>query len=370
MWKLSDETLKKLESEIERIFVRAEEIAGKVEDKWREIPEPVECKACGVDGSRGLEKLSSAILYFVTSVGVGEDLKEMSEVTVLKPHINIEERIRLHMHTSEFRIGSFADEEIVLLDGSLRGAFIRPASYIDDPKKLMESYELESFVQDFLEILDKHFETIGDDLRKDNAKKNYLLSREEVFLKMEEGYRKGEKRVEDLMIFAEYLEYLHSLNRLLEKNAVFIAKNFYTHEFDSEITDAAILELLSIKQFGFEKAGYIIFKPRIGKILPWFVQEQKRSFKNLFKEINLAFVRFEDHGGIYLVESTEKIDEDLIAKLKSLEVDGYPLQLLQAHKLAKIKRAEIGKLVFSLISSLKPEYFPLFKRGREIVEDR
>lgn len=368
MWKLSDEIFVKLQKEIGEIYARAEKIAGRIEEKWREIPEPVECSACGVDGSRGIERFSGLVLYFVTSVSVGEDLREMSEITMLKPHINIEERIRLHMHTSEFRIGSFACEEIVLMDGSLRGALIRPASFIGDPEELEKSYDLENFIQDFLEILDEHLKIVEEDVRQERAKKNYLLAREELFLKMEEGYRKGEKRIEDLMILAEYLEYLHALNRLLEKNAVFLAKNFYTHEFDSEVSDSAVLELLALKQFGFERAGYIVFKPKIGKTMPWFVRENRKRFKNLFREFESAFVRFEDFGNIYLLEG-EKIDEDLIAKLRSLEVEGYPLQLFQAHRIAKIKRDEIKKLFLSLFSSLKPDHAILLKRGRDVLEE-
>lgn len=353
---------------MEKIYERAKKVAGRIEKKWKEIPEPIDCVACGVDGSRGIKELSGVILYFVTSVSIGNEQREMSEVAVLRPHLNIEERVRLHMHTSEFRIGSLAEEELVLIDGSLRGAFVRPASYVDDPEKLMESYELENFVLDFLEILEKYFEVLSDDVRNERAKKNYLLTREEIFLEMEKSYRKGEKRLEDLMILAEYIEYLHALNRLLDKKVIFLAKNFYTNEFDDEVSDAAILEILSLEQFGFEKAGYISFKPQFRKTFPWFVREFRDEFKNLFRDINSAFVRFEDYGNIYLIESTEKIDEELISKLMSLEVNGYPFPLMQAHRIAKIKKIELQKLLISIISSLKPEFAPLLRSGRDVLD--
>lgn len=369
MWKVSDEILKNLEDEIGKIYRRAYEISERIENRWKDIPKPSKCIACGVDGSRGIERLSGMVLYSVNSISVGMELREMSEITMLKPHVNIEERIRLHMHTSEFRLGSFAEEEIILVDGSLRGAFIRPAAYIEDPSRLLDSYEMENFITDFLEVLDKHVELLREDVQRDCAKKNYLLTREEIFSKMEKGYRKGRKRFEDLMIMAEYIEYLHALNLLLEKDVFFIAKSFYTHEFDEDVSDAAVLEVLALKQFGFEKAGYMVFKPVIRKTFPWFVREFNDNFRNLFREINSAFVRFEDYGKIYLVESVERIDEELISKLKSLEVEGYLLPLLQAHRIAKIKKNDLRKIMLSIFSSINPDFAPLIKRNREILEE-
>ncbi|MEM2346237.1 MAG: DNA double-strand break repair nuclease NurA, partial [Archaeoglobaceae archaeon] len=255
-----------------------------------------------------------------------------------------------------------------LIDGSLRGAFVRPAAYVDDPSKLYEAYELENLVPDFIEVLEEHLEILGKDLAEGRAKRNYLLTREKIFMEMEEGYRKGEKRLEDLMIFFEYIEYLHSLNRLLDKNVVFVAKSFYTHEFDQEINDSAVLQSLALKQFGFEKSGYIAFKPQLRKTLPWFVKEFRENFKNLFRDVSSAFIRFEDYGDIYLIETPQKIDEELISKLLSLEVNGYPLPLLQAHKYAKIKRGELKKAIQSLFASLKPEFAPLLRSGRDVLE--
>ncbi|MCX8172217.1 MAG: DNA double-strand break repair nuclease NurA, partial [Archaeoglobaceae archaeon] len=276
---------------------------------------------------------------------------------------------RLHMHTSEFRIGSFAEEDLVLMDGSLRGAFIRPPAYIDDPTKLSESYELNAFVEDFLEVLEKHFENLERDIKNGKAKKNYLLTRDKIFREMEKGYRKNRGNLEDLMILFEYIEYLHALNKLLEKNVVFIAKTFYTHEFDEEVCDSAIIQSLALKQFGLEKQAYLPFKARIQKTLPWFAKEFRENFKNLFKEINSAFVRFEDFGNVYLVESTQKLDDELMGKLKSLDVQGYPLPLLHAHRHAKIKKNEMKKIVESLLSFIDSKLIFLLRSGREVLED-
>lgn len=368
MWRLSDEIAEKLEKEIVEIYNRAEELAEKV-DGWKELPNATNCIACGVDGSRGIERLSGVVLYAISVVGVGNEIREMSEITTLRPHLNIEERIRLHMHTSEFRVGCFAEEEIVLIDGSLRGAFIRPASYPEDTSKLYTNYELENFVADFVEVLEEHFKEIERDLVTGKARKNYLLSRSEILKWMEKSYRTGEKRLEEFTILAEYIEYLHALNRLLEKKVLFIAKSFYTHEFDSEVCDSTVLDVFALKNFGFLKSGYIVFKPSFNKSLPWFIQKNRKKFKNLFKEINSAFIRLEDNGNIYLLESTEKISEEIISKLRGLEFDGYPFPLLQAHKIAKMKRSELRNLIASIISTLNPELAQLLRSGRDILEE-
>lgn len=368
MWLLSDEILEKLSKDLSELHERAEEVASKIEGKWIEMPESLECSACGVDGSRGIERLSGIVLYSISAVSVGNEIREMFEITTLKPHTNIEERIRLHMHTSEFRIGSLAEEELILVDGSLRGAFIRPPAYTDDPAKLKESYELNALVEDFLEVLESHFRNLEEDIKNGKAKKNYLLTRENIFRDMEQGYRKSKGRLEDLMILFEYIEYLHALNKLLNKNAVFVAKSFYTHEFDEEVNDILVLQLTAIRQFGFERPAYFPFKPKISKSLPWFVREFREHFKNLFKDINSAFVRFEESGNIYLVESLQKIDDELMGKLRSLEVNGYPLPLIQAHRHAKIKKIELKRAMESIFASLEDKFHFLMRSGRDVLD--
>ncbi len=368
MWKISDEIIESLEKEIEEIYRRAWEFTEKIEE-WKEIPSAVDCTACGVDGSRGVERLSGVILYAISAVGVGDEIREMSEITTLRLHSNVEERIRLHMHTSEFRVGCFAEEDIVLVDGSLRGAFIRPASYPEDVNELYRNYEITNFVGDFVEVLEEHFKDIERDLRTGKAKKNYLISRTEFLKQIENSYRIRESRLEDFTILAEYIEYLHALNRLLDKRVFFVAKSFYTHEFNVDVCDSAIIDVFALKNFGFPKSGYLVFKPSFKKSLPWFVRENRRIFKNLFREVNSAFVRLEDGCNLYLLETTEEVKDEVLAKLKGIEINGYPIPLLQAHKIANIKRGELQNLILGIVSTLNPEFLPLLRRSREVVEE-
>lgn len=369
MWRLSDELLREFERSLEESYRMVEEIAGSVKHRWKEIPQPEECSICGVDGSRGVERLSGIVFYIISAALVGADLKEMHEVTTLKPYMHIDERIRLHMQTSEFRLGSLAEEEIVLMDGTLRGAIIRPPAYLtkDVHSSLSRLYDLEGLIEDFVMVLEKWYEEIAEDVARGRARKNYLLTRSEYFDKIEKGCRKsGEADKENLMILLEYIEYLHALNRLLDKNVVFIAKSFYTSEFTANnfITDSAVLDYLAMVQFGEEKAGFIQFKPAIQKSLPWYA----KKFKNLKKDVFGAFVRFTDGGNIYMLESTKPVEEELIAKLCGYEADGYLIPLIHAHRQAEIKKRELKTVMTAMLSALNPKYSFLLKKGRDVLE--
>lgn len=369
MWRLSDELLRDFEKALELSYRNVVELAKSIDYRWRDLPAPEACSVCGVDGSRGIEKLSGVVFYIISTTSVGNEVREMHELTTLKPHIHVDERIRLHMHTSEFRLGSLAEEEIVLMDGTLRGAMIRPPAYIDKDfhTALSNLYDIEGVVEDFVMVLDRWFDEITKDVMSGVARKNYLLTRTEYFNKIEAGCRKGkESDVDNLMILMEYVEYLHSLDRLLEKNVVFVAKSFYTNEFTANmsITDSAVLDYLAIEQFGEEKAGYIPFKPELRKTLPWYA----KKFENLKTDIYGAFVRFIDGGSIYLLESPHPIDEELIAKLCSLEADGYLIPLIHAHRHAEIKRREMRNIMNAMLSAINPKYSFLLKKGREALE--
>lgn len=370
MWRLSDALLDEFEKVLEESYQSVVSIAKGINHSWNPLPETKKCSVCGVDGSRGLERLSGLVFYIISAAAVGEDTREMHEVSVLKPHVHIEERVRLHMHTSEFRLGSLAEEEVILMDGTLRGAIIRPPAYLgaDVYESLTKVYELDSFIDDFLLVLEEWYGEISEDVVKGRARKNYLLTRSEYFDKIERGCRKreGEDR-SNLMILAEYLEYLHALDKLLEKNVVFVAKSFYTSEYtaNSSITDSAVLDYLAREQFGEEVAGYIKFKPDLKKALPWYAKRFKRVEK---AEIYGAFVRFADGGNIYMLESTKQLDEELIGKICSCEAEGYLLPLIHAHRMAEIKHRETKTIVTAMLAAVDPKYSFLLKKGRDVLE--
>jgi NurA-like 5'-3' nuclease len=374
MWRLSDELLQKFRSELEKNREKIEEIVENSELEWREIGESKrDLKVYGVDGSRGTERRSGVIIYAVSGVAVGDRIYQIHELTSLRPYKHIDDRIRLHMLLTEFRTGAvIEDADLVLMDGTLSGAIIRPPAYLTEKsyKDLNRIYDLESLLGDFLDVLERWWEEIVNCVRDNRVKGEYLLTRTEYFERLEAGCRKGnEKNIQDLTILFEYVEYLHALEKLLQnQNAIFIAKNFYTSEITkrADISDASVLDFLSIKQFGYEKAGYTSFKPKISKSLPAFV----KSFQNVWSaEIHSAFVRFLDGKNIYLLESNKKIDDDIIAAIKNLQVDGYPVPLIHAHRYAEISIREFRNMITGLLNAISLErYGFMLKKGRDALE--
>ena len=370
MWRLSDTLLREFEEVLKNNYETIASVSKDIEFKWEELPQPKNCSACGVDGSRGVEKFSGVVFYVISSVAVGREILEVHEITTLKPHKYIEERIRLHMQISEFRLGSICRDDVILMDGTLSGSIIRPPAYIEDGNKISsfkKDYHFDAMIEEFLKKLDGWIEGIHRDVLSGRARKNYLLSRTKYFDELESIYRKARNGLnDDILIFFEYLEYLHSLNKLLERDVVFVAKSFYTSEItkNSSISDSALLDYLAIKEFGYERSGYLLKKKRIEKSIPL-----TEYFKNLADtELNVAFIRFADFGNIYLIESKGEIDEDKIGKLRSLEFDGYLIPLIHAHRYSEIKRRELKNLMHSLLNAIKDRYTFMLKRSRGVLD--
>ncbi len=371
MWRLSDSLFAQFEGMLEESYKAVKKIAEQLKCRWQILPDPEPCSACGVDGSRGVERLSGVVFYAISGVSVGKRILEMHEVTMLKPYKHIDERIRLHMHTSEFRLGAMSEGDVILMDGTLTGAIIRPPAYVGEFEKKLEelrrAYYLNEMIDDFIFVLDNWFSMLEERVKSGKGRLNTLFTRTERFDKMEIGYRKGTgKYKEDVTVLFEYIEYLHALNRLLEKNVVFVAKSFYTSEFskNAAITDTAVLEYLARKQFGDEKAAYIKFSQKVDKSVPFI-----EYFDNIRKiEVNSAFVRFADYANIYLIETPLEINLDLLAKLRGLEIEGYLLPLIHAHRYAEIKRKELKSMMQTLINATDPKYSFLLKKGRGVLE--
>ncbi|MDI9645581.1 MAG: DNA double-strand break repair nuclease NurA [Archaeoglobales archaeon] len=363
MWRLSDDILLEFKKTLEDSYKIAELELRRKKLYWNELPEPKECDACGVDGSIGVEKFVGAVFYATSAVAVGKEILEIHEITALKPYMHIDERIRLHMQINEYRIASFSKSELLLLDGTLSGAVVRPPAYIkENLKELEKNYDLDGLVSEYLRALDALQFEIKKDVTTGKARKSYLLARSEHFREFERSYRTGKNLSDDLAIFLEYIEYLHSLNNLLGKKVVFVAKSYYTKNF-SEVGDAAFLEILCRSLFGRSKAGYVEFYPEIKKSVPF--SDKFEKIKDLL--INSAYVRFCDDANILLIETNQKVDE-IISNLRSLEVEGYPLPLINAHNYAKIKRSELKAMIRALINASDPEYSFLLRRFREVVD--
>ncbi len=380
MWRLSDRILKEFYEKLDETLKTLEEVVDKIDKKWLELPNPIKCKAYGVDGSKGCEKFSGVIVYAISSVAVGDDIVELHDVTTLKPYKHVEDRIRLHMSLLELRTGAMIeDADLILLDGTLSGFMMRLPVYVEK-KNLENFYEIENLLKDFLELLELWWHEIERDTKAGRGRRETLLSRSNYFNRIERSYRINDERgdKENLVVFLEYIEYLHALNKLLERDVVSVAKTFYTNELVNAygLTDTPVLEMLALKQFGEEKAAYMPFKRRDLDTLDSetslyrFVLKEFKNIRDLTRSINAAFVRFVDYGNIYLIESNKKIDDELMGMLLSLEAGGYLLPLIYAHRYAEIKKKELKKIITNLISAMTdPKYRLLLKKGRDVFED-
>lgn len=352
MWRVSDEFVKQIEKNLREEYKEVEKEVDNCKIEWMDLPKAEKTSVCGVDGSRNIEKFCGTVLYAVSSVSIGKKLREVHDVNVLKFYKNIEDRVRLQMHTFEFRVANESDDEIILIDGTLSGAIIRPPVYVEnDLEKLRKNYELNSLLSEFISVLNEKIE----------ERKDVMYSRV-LFESLEEKYRTGEKLKEDLLVFLEYIEYLHSLDRLLEKEVIFVAKNFYTRRF-SKINDAVFLDFLTRKRFDFPKPGYVTFEEnQLEKVLPF-------DFKRI-EDVKIygAFVRFSDGANILMLESNRKIKEKILAALRYFEVYGYPLQLIQAHKYVEIKKKEFKNLIYSIFNALDPELSIVFRNPRDALD--
>lgn len=378
MWRLSDDLVREAEQAMKEICDMAKKHVESLADhlKWIELPEPERCVAFGIDGSKSDDKRCGVVIYAVSGIAAGSTILELHDVAVMKSYKHIDERIRLHMTIMEFRIEAMVDDaDLILFDGTLSGDLIRSPAYIDGTSEdVIRKYEFENLVDDFLEKLDEWWIELKECVKGGKTQRTTLLSRTKFFDELEKKYRKDKEGSKDnLRILLEYIEYLQAFDTLLGKDTpiVSIAKTFYKDEFaPSGICDYPILDLLAYKQFGKRKAAYLPFKyTKIDKRIPRFAK-RFANVSELLDKLCASYVRFTDSGNIYLLESNHEIDDDLMAKIVSLESEGYLIPLKQAHNLVKIKKKEMKLIVTSILNALSsnPEFSILLRSGRGPLE--
>jgi len=378
MWRLSDELVKEAERTMREIYDTAKKHAECLADqlRWLELPESEKCIAFGVDGSKGEDKRSGVVIYAVSGIAAGKTILELHDVAVMKSYKHIDERIRLHMTIMEFRVGAMIEEaDIILFDGTLSGDLIRPPTYIDSTSRdVVKRYEFENLLDDFIEKLDDWWTELQESVKGGKTQRTTLLSRTKFFDELERKYRKDKEGHKDnLRILLEYVEYLQAFDVLLDKDIpiVSIAKTFYKDEFAPPgICDYPILDLLAYRQLGKRKAAYLPFEyTKVDKRIPKFAKKFANVSK-LLDRLYACYIRFTDSGNIYLLESNHKVNDDLMAKIVGLELEGYLLPLKQAHNLVKIKKKEMDVIVASILNALakNPEFSILLRSGRAPLE--
>lgn len=368
MRRLSDSLFQEFPKRLEEILRSVKEAIEREEGirrifSWKELPKPKHCNVYGIDGSRSMEKRCGAIVYAVSSVGVGNEILELHDISVIEPFKHVDKRVELHMQTNEARIGIFADG-LALLDGSLSNLL-----FLTEKPRLTELHGIEDeinlndertiqILQDFRNELDEWVEEIEEDVKGGLTQRKTLLSRDK----------------KEMRIALEFVEYLHAYDRLLEKEVVSVAKNVYEsrllRENDYRITDQAVVDYLVNELFGFEKSGYFEF--RYDTRGSGWVRELAKmlDLRNLVKlKVHPCYIRFRDYGNVYLLESNIEI-EKVLPKVVGLEVDGYPFPLIHAHRYSEIKRKEMRSMIVALMNALaeRTEFRILLKHPRANLE--
>ncbi|AIF69933.1 hypothetical protein PAP_07720 [Palaeococcus pacificus DY20341] len=424
------EVRKYLDSQLDKIKLLKELVAK--EYRWQDFPQPKKVNVYAVDGSRMIKRLSGAIVYAVSSVAIGKDLLQWHEIGLVSPYKHVDERIRLHMQTLENRIGAMTREikgaELILMDGTLSGSIARPPAYVDTTIKEIykeNKIEMMDLVRAFLDMLDDEWTQWKKDLEAEGlinystviARKNDifdLIKERSLDAEFVDGIKENPSYSEDVIIFLEYLEYLHSLDRLFAGNVASIAKTFYTDDLvksaiekqsangtgDNRTTKnkpAPMLDVPIIDAISKER-GYIRFN--YSKSRKWSlpevikeVAEKHGHLKNivsLFSEreiyergkikkvtvlnIQPFYVRFVNGGVIYLLEIPKlgkNKELEMLSYLLSAAEDEYVIPLEYAHHTVVIKKQEFDTYVDSLISALVGEdekYLSFLRYGREPLE--
>ncbi|AEC52525.1 hypothetical protein PNA2_1610 [Pyrococcus sp. NA2] len=332
------------------------------------------------------------------------------------------------------------NEKLVLMDGTLTGSLIRPPVYPEDVKNisvlkfLIGEEEFHSLIREYKRELDKHYKEVSRELKEkgfsttpilsdrmvESFQKRYLAGKiighlrnkvkvkvpasviriEGVPISVLEKFREEGKTLDDVLrevregrveilvdrdtindafhVLLTYLEYLHSLDKLLEmENLAYVAKSFYTKRIANElgipVVDTALLDIALRRSIWGEKEGYLEFENPI-KVEHQFPEYLVEHFKNVkrFAESGVysAYVRFERGDVIYLLQSTKRIERILPLVLYH-KAGGYirPLQL--AHEGTKISYREARgaiDVLINLLRSKEPTLKVFVKYGRSPLE--
>jgi len=375
---------------------------------WKELPKGVEGVLCGVDGSRDRFEFCSGIIYGLSSYAIGKNVdRGMFELCVL-PFFKEEDRVRRLMMTLEYRLAALTGKnvDLILLDGTLSGALIMPPLLSGEYNPLTVYPELaEDLSWKFIKSLEDFWNEVLENL--DGSIYDNTLLAMKIFQKFDSMYS---EYVEDIRkelfsanvlnskleiacwgVYFEYIELLHSLNRLLEYDCAFIAKTFKNAIITEKLREDNIsvdimLDATLLNQI-FRESGYTTLKlgdfynkkrsrRHINKICDVFGNSFKFLEvirKNPFEMIPKTYVRFAESSPILALEvprTNKKSIEEVISLLIPYSKLGYPRYLKDAHNKAKISKKEFKKQILFLIRyiSEKNDNFSIFfQSGREVL---
>ncbi len=418
---------------LQRELKEAEKVLeGRIE--WRALPNRKPSKVYAIDGSQGKQRLSGTILYTVSSFafGNGPSARMIYTNAMLYNQGISDQIIRLQMETLENKIGALVgDEHMILMDGTLTGSLTRPPVYPESVRGITTITEtlgddkLEELVDDFIKRLKENYAELSLQLERKRELREGVILADEVLDEYEEYYRamegkpvtnydgvlkrlreviKGENPQMALMEIAErlerygeekelsiedarnsihvvlgYIEYLYSLEKLLKKDLIYIAKSFYNRKITSKLgitsVDVPFLDAYLRKTFGEEKSGYYIITQGGKAISHRMPKTLRKHFplvdRYIAEGVSMAYIRTMKGGVIYLLQSNRKIDDELLARLLWHESNGYIRPLQRAHEGVKIEQKLFNAELEALLNHLKrknPELRVFLKYGRSPLE--
>ncbi len=185
---------------------------------------------------------------------------------------------------------------------------------------------------------------------------------------------------EAIHVVLGYLEYLYSLEQLLnlDVNLIYVAKSFYTKRFAKkagiDLPDVPYLDAYIRNRFGEEIPGYLPFPEpvKVEHSLPESLREFFPKIEEMSSRgVSSAYIRTMKGGVIYLLQSNNDINDELLGGILWHERNGYFRPLQRAHEGVKIEKkafeAEL-KALLNIIKAESPELRVFLKYGRSPLE--
>jgi NurA-like 5'-3' nuclease len=281
------------------------------------------------DGSINHKKYKSIVLYAVNASAPVYNGKiseaQFSDIDILYPYREIKNRLDIYRTIFEFKASlKVIDKvDIFLIDGSIYSDLVVPRNL---GAGLSEKERKE--VMEFLPEIEEENEV-------------------EIVAKRLAQNIKGPNRFNKIA-FLEYLEYISTLKRFIEKGAdkvVGVSKTASASSFEEGMPDIAVFDEVSAEPgYGFAKEKEKILQKKFPIYEEFFT-----SYVPFFKYF---YARLETGKGVLMMEVLRDIKEkeivDLLCKIRSISVDGYPYLLRKAHKDVVITNRDIEKFALSL----------------------
>lgn len=285
---------------------KTDSLEAKLKEVWVSYcPEPESREVLAVDGGMWVKEARAGALYAIDAVaikgrGLGWDVKDSdSDVGFISPGKDAKELVSLLMEISELKLAfrNSKEAELLLMDGSIT-------------KKLKKSEGVST-------------QSIDVDPNKPTRP---------------EG-KDDKERLENAM--REQRTYVFHLLSNHKDKAVWISKRSRGNNiFGTDYPDEVVLETLT------EDCGYT--KPRPLKV-------------NMPVTFSYSYVRLEKGEKILRLEffGGEERLREILSALRSTQIKGYPIQLVQAHMKARFSKADRRRLE-SLLRPLfgGPEWWP------------